>query len=134
MKKILVGGQALKNLGSSRHTEDVDYLVFDENNSSIFIKEEGTDLLNAAAFNFFNEIYKLEEKNAQASAQSLLELKSYAFVQHCQLGNWKKVADCEFDMAFLVRECGAEMPKIVKKYISAAEWTEVEKEIKSIRK
>ncbi len=26
-KKILIGGQALRSLGSSRHTDDVDYLV-----------------------------------------------------------------------------------------------------------
>jgi len=29
MKKILIGGQALKNLGSDRYTNDVDYLVND---------------------------------------------------------------------------------------------------------
>jgi hypothetical protein len=48
--------------------------------------------------------------------------------------NWKKVADCEFDMAFLVREYNCTMPTIVKKYVSSVEYAEIEKEIKSIRK
>jgi len=136
MKKILVGGQALRNLGSNRHTEDQDYLIFDEKSDKIFIKDEenNIDYLNASAFEFFNEIYKIEEKNEQASPNSLLELKCYALVQHLLNGNWRKATDCEFDIAFLVRECGAEMPVIVKKYVSASEWAEILKEVKSVKK
>jgi hypothetical protein len=42
------------------------------------------DFFNSNGNKFFNEIYKIEKGNVQASAQSLLELKAYAFVQHCQ--------------------------------------------------
>ena len=136
MKKILVGGQALRNLGSNRHTEDQDYLIFDEKSNKIFTRheEKNIDYLNASAFGFFKEIYKIEEKNEQASPNSLLELKCYALVQHLLNGNWKKATDCEFDIAFLIRECDAEMPVIVKKYVTASEWAEILKEVKSVKK
>ena len=139
--KILVGGQALRNLGSSRHTEDMDFLVFEENSKEIFIKdvENNIDYLNAYSFEFFNEIYKKEVKNNEgklifnASIDSLLELKCYALIQHLLNGNWAKATDCEFDIAFLVRK-GANFPKIVKKYVTASEWSEIEKEVKSVKK
>jgi len=136
MKKILIGGQALRELGSSRHTNDVDYLIYDEKSNKMFIKDEekNIDYLNAAASSFFNEIFTIEKNNAIASAQSLLELKAYSWIQHLTNGNWAKAADCEFDMAFLVRELGAKMPKIVKKYVSKSEFSEIEKEIKQIKK
>ena len=136
LEKILIGGQALRELGSSRYTNDVDYLIFDASSNQMFIKDEAnnTDYLNAAASSFFNEIYKIEKNNTIATAQSLLELKAYSWIQHLTNGNWKKAADCEFDMAFLVREKGAKMPTIVKKYVSASEFAEIEKEIKQIKK
>jgi hypothetical protein len=136
VEKILIGGQALRELGSSRYTNDVDYLIFDESKKQMFIKDEAnnTDYLNASASSFFNEIYKIEKNNAIASAQSLLELKAYSWIQHLTNGNWAKAADCEFDMAFLVRELGAKMPKIVKKYVSKSEFDEIEKEIQQIKK
>lgn len=136
MEKILIGGQALRELGSSRYTNDVDYLIFDKNSNKMFIKneEKNEDYLNAAASDFFNQIYKIEKNNTIASPNSLLELKAYSWVQHLQNANWKKAADCEFDMAFLVREKGAKMPTIVKKYVSKSEWAEIEKEISQIKK
>ena len=36
--KILVGGHVLRNLGSSRHTEDMDFLVLRRKFKEIFIK------------------------------------------------------------------------------------------------
>ena len=136
IEKILIGGQALRELGSSRYTTDVDSLIIDASSKQMFIKDEvnNVDYLNAAASSFFNDIYKVEKNNTIATAQSLLELKAYSWIQHLKNGNWKKAADCEFDMAFLVRELGAKMPKIVKKYVSKSEFAEIEKEIKQIKK
>lgn len=134
MKKILVGGQALRNLGSDRYTNDFDYLVLDNNSNKIFIHDEcnNIDFLNANGSNFFKEIFEIEKNNDQASAQSLFELKAYAFVQHCQNFNFKKADACEYDLKFLVRnfKCTA---KIVKKYISAGELSEIEKIVKSVK-
>ena len=59
MKK-LIGGGALAELGSSRHTEDKDYLVFYEASKEMFIKEDGGDLINANGHPFFKEIYESE--------------------------------------------------------------------------
>ncbi len=36
-KKILIGGAALVKLGSSRSTDDTDYLIFDGNSTEHFI-------------------------------------------------------------------------------------------------
>ena len=58
MKRILIGGQALVELGSSRATSDLDYLVDDKSTKEDFIVSEKIDLLNANGNNFFAEIYK----------------------------------------------------------------------------
>lgn len=131
--KILIGGQALRNLGSDRHTEDVDYLINDAATKEAFICSESVDFLNANGNKFFAEIYKIEQGNEQATPNSLFELKAYAFVQHCQNFNFAKADSCEYDMKFLVRNFEIN-PKIVKKYISAGEFSEIEKIIKSVRK
>ncbi len=112
--KILIGGQALRNLGSDRYTDDVDYL-------------------NANGNDFFAEIFNIESGNKQASVQSLLDLKCYAFVQHCQNFNFAKADSCEYDIKFLVRNFNIS-PKIVKKYISLGELSEIEKIIINIKK
>lgn len=132
-EKILVGGQALRNLGSDRHTEDIDYLINDTNSKEAFIVSKDVDYLNANGNKFFKEIYQIEKGNEQATPQSLFELKAYAFVQHCQNFNFAKADACEYDMKFLVRNFEIN-PKIVKKYISNSEFSEVEKIIKSVKK
>ena len=136
-QKILIGGQALRQLGSDRHTNDFDYLVFDNSTNDAFITSCDVDYLNAAsnsfAGRFFNEIYKTEEGNEIASPQSLLELKAFAFVQHCQNFNWAKVDSCEYDIKFLVRTFGLKSVKTVKKYISFGELMEVEKIINNVK-
>jgi hypothetical protein len=132
--KILVGGQALRNLGSDRYTNDVDYLINDLTSTKAFITSEAVDFLNANGNKFFNEIYNAEKGNEQATPQGLFELKAYAFVQHCQNFNWKKVASTEYDMQFLVREFGITESKIAKKYISAGEYSEIVKIIRNTRK
>lgn len=131
--KILVGGQALRNLGSDRYTNDVDFLVNDKNTTEAFICSDNEDLLNANGNKFFAEIFETEKVNDQATPQSLFELKCYAFVQHCQNFNWAKVDSCEYDMKFLVRNFDVS-PKIVKKYISEGELSEIVKVINSVRK
>lgn len=130
--QILIGGQALKNLGSDRHTNDVDYLVFDESSKAAFITSEAVDFLNANGNKFFAEIFKIENGNKQATPQSLFELKAYAFVQHCQNMNFAKADSCEYDLKFLVRNFGCSA-KIVKKYVSAGELSEIEKIVKSVK-
>jgi len=132
--KILIGGQALRNLGSDRYTSDVDYLINDVNSTETFICSETVDYINANGNKFFAEIYKIECNNEQATPQSLFELKVYAFVQHCQNFNFAKADSCEYDMKFLVRNFGIESSKIAKKYISNGEYSEITKIINSVKK
>lgn len=132
----MIGGQALRQLGSSRHTIDTDFLINDSS-KGLFVHEGDVDYINAGAGNkFFAEIWKMEAKNngELASPQALLELKAYSLVQHCLNGSWQKADDAEFDIKFLVRTFNLSGVKIVKKYISAGELAEVEKVINSTRK
>ena len=93
-KQLLIGGQALVKLGSSRTTLDTDYLISDAENGLAFMhdKENNIDYCNANGNKFFKEIWEMEENNngEMASAQALLELKAYSFVQHCLNGFFKK--------------------------------------------
>lgn len=130
--KTLVGGQALRNLGSDRYTNDLDYLIFDKNSKDAFITSTDVDYLNANGSKFFNDIFQIEKNNKQATPQSLFELKAYAFVQHCQNFNWVKADACEYDLRFLVRNFKC-VPAIVKKYISTGELSEIEKIVKSVK-
>ena len=131
--KILVGGQALRNLGSDRYTNDVDYLINDETSKAAFITGEKEDLLNANGNKFFAEIFAIENGNEQATPQSLFELKCYAFVQQCQNFNFAKADTCEYDLKFLVRYFGIESSKIAKKYITSGEYSEITKIINSVK-
>ena len=130
--KILVGGQALRNLGSDRPMEDTDYLIFDETSKDAFLHKDGIDYLNAHGNKFFREVYEQEKGNIQATPQGLLELKCYAFVQHCQNFNFAKADACEYDIKFLVRNFGVS-PKIVKKYVTIGELTEIMKIIDNMK-
>lgn len=137
-KQLMIGGQALVQLGSDRKTLDTDYLVNDPASRLAFIhdKAANVDYCNANGNKFFAEIWKMEAKNIGpiASPQALLELKAYSFVQHCLNGFWAKADAAEYDMKFLVRAFNLAGVKIVKKYISAGELAEVEKVINSVRK
>lgn len=134
--KILIGGHALVTLGSSRSTLDVDYLINDKSTKEAFIcdHENNIDYINANGHAMFAEIFKIEEGNDIASPQSLLELKAYAFVQHCQNFNFQKADDCEYDMKFLIRKFNLKGVKIANKYISSGELNEVNKVITSTKK
>lgn len=133
MNKVLIGGRALVALGSSRNTLDIDYLVDDKSTKEIFIHRDGEDYCNANGSKFFKEIYELEKDNQMATAQSLLELKIYGWVQHCMNGNWKKVTDYEYDIKFLVQNHNVREISIAPKYLSAGELAEAVKFIQEIK-
>ncbi len=129
-EKILIGGQALRELGSPRHTEDMDYLVFIEDDYTPFHTSKNVDYINANSSNFFEAIWKKEKGNKIASPNSLLELKGFAYVQHLINGNFAKAKDCEFDIKFLVENCGVSDLTNLKKTLSFSEFQEVNKLIK----
>jgi len=130
-EKILIGGRALVALGSSRMTSDTDYLVFDEASKEAFIRDEenNVDYLNAASNDFFFHIWEVEKGREMASPQSLLELKAYACVQHCQNFNFQKADDCEYDMRFLARKFKLTGFNIVQEYITAGQLKEIQKTV-----
>lgn len=131
---ILIGGKALVSLGSSRSTNDTDYLV-NLPCQPMFINddENNVDYINAAASSFFMSIYKTEEGKEIASPAALLELKVYAFVQHCQNMNFQKADDCEYDIKFLVRNFDVKDLSRVAKMLSSAELKEVQKIINNVK-
>ena len=131
--KILIGGQALRKLGSDRHTTDIDYLINDKSTKEAFIVSEKVDLLNANGNKLFAEIYKGKGGNEIASPQSLLDLKAYDVVQQCQNMNWQKVDSTEYDMRFLVRKFGLKTVKIANKHMTSGELSEVMKVIKNVK-
>lgn len=132
-QRILIGGQALRNMGSDRYTNDVDYLINDTSSTEMFIHNAEGDFLNANGSKFFAEVYNIEKGNAQASAQGLFELKCFAFVQHCQNFNFSKADSCEYDIKFLVRNFNIKSSTIARKYMRTGEYQEIEKIIKSVK-
>ena len=137
MKRLLIGGKALQKLGSSRSTNDTDFLINDTSNTEAFIidEESNIDYCNANGNQFFLEVWKSETDNetGTASPQALLELKAYSFVQHFQNFNFQKADDAEYDMKFLVRKFGLKRIKLADKHISAGELSEVYKIINSTK-
>jgi len=130
----LIGGQKLRELGNTRHTDDSDYLVFDTE-KELFSHDDNVDFINAAKHAFFKEIWNKEIDNSEISLNSLLELKAFSFVQHCQNFNFAKADNDEFDIKFLVRKLGFDVnANIVKKYISAGEMSEIVKIINSMKR
>ena len=123
--KILIGGAALRELGSVRHTDDLDYLVWMEDNFTPFHTGEGIDLINANSTNFFESVYRKEEGNAIATPQSLFDLKAFALIEHMRNGNFNKVNDCRYDLNFLKINFGINDIDTLKKYITKAEHTEI---------
>jgi hypothetical protein len=102
----------------------------------MFVHEAGIDYLNAAKNDFFAAIWKAEKANktGQASPQSLLELKAYALVQHCQNRMFQKADDCEFDIRFLVRNCGAGRLQIAQGWMTAGQAQEINAIIDGVKK
>lgn len=137
-KQLLIGGAALRELGSDRYTEDTDYLVCIEGQPA-FIRdaENDIDYINAGGeVEFFAEVWASEANNESemASPQALLELKAFALAQHCQLGNWAKADACEYDMRFLVRTSNLTSTPIAARHLGAGEMDEINKIIRETRK
>jgi len=132
--KILTGGAALVELGSSRRTQDLDYLIYDKSSSELFMRFHDIDYINAAQSNFYKEIFDLEKGNEIASPQSLLETKSNALIQHLQNGYWQKADDAEYDIKYLVRKFKLIGLYILPKYYDKAVIKEVTKIIDSVNK
>lgn len=120
---ILIGGQALRELGSTRHTNDVDYLIFNEDSFDQFIfdEENNIDYMNGNGSNFAEEIYNLEKGNKVASPQSLFELKSFALLSHFRNNNRNKMNDAIYDLKFLNINFGIDSLKTLSKYITKEE-------------
>ena len=134
MKKI--GGQRLRELGSTRHTADTDYLISDSE-LPLFSndKAKNEDYINAAKHKFFSAIWEKESDNEKISLNSLLELKAFSFVQHCQNFNFAKADTDEFDIKFLTRELNFKVVfSIVEKYVEAGPMSEVKKIISNMIK
>ena len=130
MEKRLVGGQKLRDLGSSRYTDDVDFLIFDKSSTELFINSKEEDLINCANHPFYTEIWNAGE----VTPALLLEMSAFTFVQHCLNMNFDKADTKEFDIKFLVRLLEGKVNlKIVNKYVSVGELSEVSKIIESVR-
>jgi hypothetical protein len=126
--KILIGGQALRELGSERHTNDVDYLVFDENNFKPFMfdEENNIDYMNGNGSNFAEEIYNQEKGNTIASPQALFELKAFSLISHVRNFNANKINSTIYDMNFLIINFKIDTNcPVLSKYITKTELEEV---------
>lgn len=134
MVKKMIGGQKLRDLGSSRYTDDVDYLIFDLSDSRLFIHDTDDDIVNAANHPFYTEVWNMDLNRDSVSVEALLEMSVFTFVQHCKNMNFDKADTKEFDIKFLVRKLNGSVNfDIAKKYIEAGEITEVEKIIASVK-
>jgi hypothetical protein len=131
--KILIGGAALVELGSSRRTQDLDYLIYDKSSTELFMHFHDIDYINAAQSDFYKEIFDLEKDNTIASPQSLLETKSNALIQHLQNGYWQKADDAEYDIKYLVRKFNLTGLNILPKYYDKAVIKEVINIIDSVQ-
>ncbi|QKG59119.1 hypothetical protein GKZ68_20775 (plasmid) [Hymenobacter sp. BRD128] len=134
--RLLIGGQALVALGSTRITNDTDYLVSDLSSPADFLHDEAAnvDYINANGHQFFAAVWKAEAGNRSgvATPQSLLELKAFSFVQHCLNRKFQKADDAEFDIKFLVRTFGLTSVKLVAKFVTAGQLSEIKKVIASV--
>ena len=135
--RLLIGGQALVALGSTRITTDTDYLVNDLSSPAGFLHDEAADVdyINANGHKFFAAVWQAEAGNLSgvATPQSLLELKAFSFVQHCLNRKFQKADDAEFDMKFLVRTFGLSRVKLVAKFVTPGQLSEINKVLASVR-
>lgn len=102
---ILIGGKKLLVLGSDRHSDDFDFLIYNENDKEIFSSDgdNNTDYINAANHPLLKSVWNNEIKNNEITITGLLTLCGWAFVNHCQNFNWQKADAKEYDIRFLVR-------------------------------
>jgi hypothetical protein len=115
-------------------------LINDESTDDNFIhdREKNIDYINANANGhcFFREIWEMEKNNIGeiASPRALLELKAFAFVQHCLNGFWQKADDAEYDIRFLARKYNIKETKIVQKYVGRGQQSEIKEVLDSVRR
>jgi hypothetical protein len=138
--QILIGGQALRTHGSSRHTNDTDFLI-SVPGLPLFQEVNGVDYINAAAtprnaaeaevIALYAEIYAAEQGNEVASLDALAEMKALSLVMHCRNAKWQKADDAEFDIKFAVRN-GAKITRFFK-YFGGGEAAEVQKIVNSVK-
>ena len=134
MEKKMIGGQKLRDLGSSRYTDDVDYLICDSSDDRLFIQDGNDDIVNAANHPFYTEIWNMDLNSNEVSVEALLEMSVFTFVQHCKNMNFDKADTKEFDIKFLTRLLEGKVElKIVNKYVNVNELAEVSKIIESVR-
>lgn len=130
MKKYLIGGARMIELGSDRRTEDTDYLVNVEG-QELFVKDEenNIDYINANAHPFYAEIWDMAEKTG-ITPQLMFEMKSFSLVQHLLNFSWEKVATTEYDMKRLALDYNISDAKICKKYVAGNHYQEILNTIK----
>lgn len=127
----MVGGKAMNFYGSNRLTSDVDYLVWEPGKELFYTHEEG-DIINASAHPFLTVIWDAEQGNQIVSPQSLLELKAFAFINHCQIGAFRKSYDDEYDIKFLVDKFDLIDIPVLKGFVDPGEYGEVKKIIDQV--
>lgn len=116
-------------LGSDRSTNDVDFLIWDEDKDLFTHDEENNiDYINAAAHPFYAEIWQAA-KGEGITAQLMFEMKAFSLVQHLQNFNFKKVATTEYDMKRLAIDHGVTEAPIASKHMTSNEYKEVLKTI-----
>ena len=130
--RIMIGGKAMNFYGSNRLTSDVDYLVF-EPGREVFFEHDGGDIVNAAAHPFLHEVWKQEQGNQIVSPQGLMELKAFAFINHCQIGAFMKTYDDEYDMKYLAHKFDIFDVPLIKHFMSPGEYGEVLKILNAVR-
>lgn len=128
-KKILIGGQAMLLIGSTRATEDTGFLIYEETSKELFTRDKvaNVDYINAAASPFYRKIWEAETQE-QASANSLFKMKIYAYVQHIQKAYWDKADATMQDIVFLTTNFKVDF-SILEDYLNPSELKEVKKEI-----
>lgn len=133
----LIGGQKLRELGSDRHTDDVDYLINDPSDDRLFIFSGSCDIVNAANHPLYSAVWDLDAGSDDVSLRALLEMTVFTFVQHCENMHWEKADSKEYDIKFLVRKIlnsGNEIDySIALQHISSGAAIEVKKIVESVK-
>ncbi len=124
--RVMVGGKAMNFYGSNRLTSDIDYLVW-EPGRDLFYQHDDGDIINAAAHPVLRDIWQEEQGRQIVSVQGLLELKAFAFINHCQNGHFRKSYDDEYDIKFLVDKFGLQDVPVIRRHMGPGEYQEVKK-------
>lgn len=123
MKKYLIGGARMVELGSDRRTNDIDFLI-NEKGRELFTHEGDVDYINAAAHPFYAAIWEAAQTEG-ITAQLMFEMKAFSLVQHCQNRNFAKVATTEYDLRRLFLDHDTNTAPIARRHMTAGEYNEV---------